>query len=53
MQLRIARKQQKQKNRNTKIGKDIEIYSDDEISKFRAWADEIQKEIDVEVNTDE
>lgn len=32
---------------------DIEIYSDDEISRFRALADEIQKEIDEEVNTDD
>ena len=31
---------------------DIEIYSDDEISRFKALADEIQKEIDEEINAD-
>ena len=32
---------------------DIEIYNDDEISRFRALADEIQKEMGEEVNADE
>lgn len=33
--------------------KDVEIYNDDEIARFKALADEIQKEIDEEVNADD
>lgn len=32
---------------------DIEVYTDDELARFKALADEIQKEIDAEVNADE
>lgn len=32
---------------------DLEVYSDEEIARFKALADEIQKEIDEEVNTDD
>ncbi len=32
---------------------DLDVYNDDEIARFRALADEIQKEIDEEVNADE
>lgn len=31
---------------------DLDIYTDEEIARFRALADEIQKEINVEVNAD-
>lgn len=31
---------------------DIEVYTDDELARFKALADEIQKEIDAEVNAD-
>ena len=33
--------------------KDVDVYNDDEIARFKALADEIQKEINVEVNADE
>lgn len=32
---------------------DIEVYNDDELARFKALADEIQKEIDEEVNADD
>ena len=32
---------------------DLDVYTDEEIARFRALADEIQKEIDEEVNADE
>ena len=31
---------------------DVDVYNDEEIARFKALADEIQKEIDVEVNAD-
>lgn len=32
---------------------DVDVYNDEEIARFKALADEIQKEIDTEVNADE
>lgn len=32
---------------------DLDVYTDEEIARFRALADEIQKEIDEEVNADD